>query len=67
MSEYDAKRLELLEAVAEAARADARIHLDFMRGKGMAFAGFLAKYGEHMSDNGRAILEALAALEEYDA
>ena len=58
-SKPDPERLRLLEAVAEAARADGRI-------PGLTFAEYLSRYSYYMSDNGRALLEALAALEALD-
>lgn len=60
----DPERLQLLEAVAEAAQLYARTwrHRD---GIGMTFSEYLTARGDYISDNWRAALEALAALEAH--
>ena len=69
----DPERLRLLEAVAEAARAEIGEQLDLMgtrailgRREHLSCAEYLAKYGKWTSDSERALLEALAALEALD-
>lgn len=60
---HDPERLRLLEAVAEAARADARIWLDFVYGEAMSFTKYVSS--RHISIR-NPVLEALAALEAHD-
>ena len=54
-------RIQTLERVAEAARADTRQRLDHMGGESMSFADAYATFPA--SDSVLALLEALAALE----
>jgi len=61
LGKHYAERLRLLEAVAKAARA--RIQTDYMGRHKMTCVEYLTRYGDRMSATGRAVLEALAALE----
>lgn len=61
--EHDPDRLRLLEAVAEAARAEAQFRYGV---GGETFAEWIAQYGYLMGETKLVLLEALAALEAYD-
>jgi len=62
----DPERLRLLEAVAEAAKPGARFWVDITLGEGVSFSECVSKYDYRLTDYRRPVLEALAALEEYD-
>jgi len=62
----DPERLRLLEAVAEASKAEARRASSLMGDEGMAFAEYISKHGRGHCNTFRAMLEALTALEAYD-
>lgn len=61
--EPDPERLRLLEAVAEAARTDARIRFFLRDDEGMPFAEYVLRFAGILSSSGQALVEALAALE----
>lgn len=63
-SDRDPERLRLLEAVAKAARVDALQRRDDMGYEAMTLAECAVVFP--MGPSWRAVLEALAALEEYD-
>ena len=63
--ETDPERLRLLEAVAEAARADARDWVDSVYGKRMSFVEYVSSR-DRVPTLRYPMLKALAALEAYD-
>lgn len=63
MSKHDAERLQLLEAVAEAAQAHARMRQHMYDTE---YLEYIEWYGGYMSEHWLAVLQALAALEALD-